>query len=171
MRRRSNKRIRRFGRRIAAIRPFLAKATMSGEAASLYPLSRRALSSAMPAVKSEAAGVQRRSNAFAVRENAARTIGRKLVAGVSDHPIIAPLTFHKPIKVLPQSAEDKLREFRASVTLRERRYKLTAQYATGLTRQLPNFISKMVQTRLQQAKAENKLLTPQQVHAMVASMY
>jgi hypothetical protein len=144
---------------------------MAGKPTTLYPLSRRALSSAMPAIQPANTGVLRRSNALAVREDAARTIGHKLVAGVSDHPLIAPLTFRTPIKVLPQSAEDKLREFRASVTLRERRYKLTAQYATGLTRQLPHFISKMIQTRLEQAKAENKLLTPQQVRAMVTSMY
>jgi hypothetical protein len=171
MRSRLTLRIRRTPSRALTGRPFLTKFNVAGKSISLYPMSRRALSSAMPAVRSAKAGVARRTNTLAACEEASRTIGHKLVATASDHSTIAPLTFRTPIKVLPQSAEDKLREFRASVTLRERRYKRTAQYAAGLTRQLPHFISKMIQNRLQQAKAVNNPLTPQQVRAMVASIY
>ena len=171
MRSRSKGRIRRILGLASTRRPFLTKFTGAGKSISLYPISRRALSSAMPAVRSVKAGTARRTNALATREEASRTIGHKLVTTVSDYSTIAPLTFRTPIKVLPQSAEDKLREFRASVTLRERRYKRTAQYAAGLTRQLPHFISKMIQNRLQQANAANNPLTPQQVRAMVTSIY
>lgn len=171
MRSRSTCRIRRTHKGASIRRTRLTKAIATGKTLSLYPLSRRALSSVVSAVQFDKAGGARRTNALAALEEASRAIGHKLVATVSDHAAIAPLTFRTPIKVLPQSAEDKLREFRASVTLRERRYKRTAQYATGLTRHLPQFISKMIQNRLQQAKAANNPLTPQQVRAMVTSIY
>jgi ElaB/YqjD/DUF883 family membrane-anchored ribosome-binding protein len=93
-------------------------------------------------------------------------VGRQFVESLSVTAAAAPLFFQNRTKTIVKTEATIERERLANIASKELRYKITAQYAEGLTSFIPSLISQMISRRTKTQK-----LTRRNVKRIVSSTY
>ena len=93
-------------------------------------------------------------------------VGRRFVESLPVTVAAAPLFFQNYTKTIVKTEATIERERLANIASKELRYKITAQYAEGLTSFIPSLISQMISRRTKTQK-----LTRRNVKRIVSSTY
>jgi hypothetical protein len=93
-------------------------------------------------------------------------VGRRFVESLPVTAAVTPLFFQNHTKTIVKTEATIERERLANIASKELRYKITAQYAEGLTSFIPSLISQMISRRTKTQK-----LTRRNVKRIVSSTY
>lgn len=88
------------------------------------------------------------------------------MAQVTRRAPVAPFTFQKAIRVVIKSDATILREKKARIAINARRYRRTEQYVEGVTRLIPELISRMIYKR-----KSKKVRSAAELKHLVAAIY
>lgn len=88
------------------------------------------------------------------------------MAQVTRRTPVAPFIFQKALRIVIKSKETIRRERRIHIALNAVRYRRTAQYVEGVTRLIPELISRMIHSR-----KGKKIQSAAELKHLVAAIY